>query len=280
MTAKDVLQRRKVGAIEVTSVSDGVFKTSLDVFLGIERAEGERLLGAAGANELQLSVNSFLFNLDGKWALTDAGTGPTMGPELGHLPDNLRATGVAPEAIDYVLLTHMHPDHSNGLVDAAGKPYFPNAQLIMHEEEARFWLEREEKPSDPERLRRNTEAARRVTASYRARMRTVRDGEVLPGLSAVLQAGHTPGHTAWLLQSQGDRLLIWGDIVHMAAIQVPRPDAALVFDVDPEAARAARRRTFEWAVQERLRVAGAHLPAPGFSYLQRDGDGYRLEADA
>jgi glyoxylase-like metal-dependent hydrolase (beta-lactamase superfamily II) len=98
---------------------------------------------------------------------------------------------------------------------------------------------------------------------------------VLPGISAVLQAGHTPGHTGWLVQSNGERLLVWGDIVHLASVQVPRPDAALVFDVDPQAACATRRRVFERVAAERLCVAGAHLDFPGFGSLARDGAGYR-----
>jgi glyoxylase-like metal-dependent hydrolase (beta-lactamase superfamily II) len=75
-------------------------------------------------------------------------------------------------------------------------------------------------------------------------------------------------------------VLIWGDVVHLAAVQVPRPDAALVFDVDPQAARATRRRTFDRVAADRLRVAGAHLDFPGFGYIVRHGAGYRFESDA
>jgi glyoxylase-like metal-dependent hydrolase (beta-lactamase superfamily II) len=101
---------------------------------------------------------------------------PTMGPTLGKLPQNLRAIGVAPDEIDILLLTHLHPDHSLGLVDEAGRAVFPNAELVVHEIEAAFWLDRTPMPDDSERVTRNTKAQRTVTAPYRDRIRRIADG--------------------------------------------------------------------------------------------------------
>jgi len=100
----------------------------------------------------------------------------------------------------------------------------------------------------------------------------------LPGITAMLRPGHTPGHTNWLIQSGGERLLIWGDIVHLAAVQLPRPDAALVFDINPALAKATRQAVFEWVCAEDIPVAGAHLPAPGFWRLNRGGGRFAIEA--
>ena len=111
-------------------------------------------------------------------------------------------------------------------------------------------------------------------------MRTVRDGEVAPGVSALLLAGHTPGHTGWLIASGRSSLLIWGDLVHLASIQVPRPDTGLVYDVDPQAACATRRRMFDRIAADRLAVAGAHLDFPGFGTIVREGTGFAFEAAA
>src|SRR6185295_6568360 len=97
-----------------------------------------------------LDVNCFLIRHGGKLMLSDAGTGTSYQPTLGKLPQNLRAIGVDPAAIDISLLTHLHPDHSLGLVDAADQPIFPRAELIVHEVEAAFWLDREMKPEDSE----------------------------------------------------------------------------------------------------------------------------------
>jgi glyoxylase-like metal-dependent hydrolase (beta-lactamase superfamily II) len=196
------------------------------------------------------------------------------------VPRQLRAAGVSPEQIDHVLLTHIHPDHSNGLINANGQPIYPNAELVVHEREAAFWLDRDPASGATERIRRNIGKAAATTGPYRARMRTVKDGEGLPGVSAVLLPGHTPGHTGWLIHSGRDSVLIWGDLVHLAAVQVPCPDAALVFDVDPQAARETRRRMFDRAAADRQRVAGAHLDAPGIGYIVRHGTGYRFEPAA
>jgi glyoxylase-like metal-dependent hydrolase (beta-lactamase superfamily II) len=269
----------KIGSIEITALSDGPFPAALDSFVEFDRADTERLTGRRIDETVILPVNSYLLKLGAKWALVDTGCGPTMGPALGQLPKALRAFGVAPEAIDYVLLTHIHPDHAMGLTDAAGYAVFPNAELIVHEQEAAFWLDQDAATGATERIRRNIGKAKATTAPYRDRMRTVRDGEALPGVSAMLLPGHTPGHTGWLIHSGSDGVLIWGDVVHLAAVQVPRPDAALVFDVDPQAARATRQRTFDQVAADRLRVAGAHLDFPGFGHIVRHGASYRFEPD-
>jgi glyoxylase-like metal-dependent hydrolase (beta-lactamase superfamily II) len=267
----------KIGDIEVTALSDGPFPAPLDSFVEFDRTEVERLTGRGIADKVILPVNSYLLKLGTQWALVDTGCGPTMGPELGQLPKALAGFGVAPEAIDYVLLTHIHPDHAMGLADATGNAVFPNAELIVHEQEAAFWLDQDESFGATERIRRNIGKAKTVTAPYRARMRRVRDGEALPGVTPTLLPGHTPGHTGWHIHSGSEGVLIWGDVVHLPAVQVPRPEAALVFDVDPQAARATRKRTFDRVATDRLRVAGAHLDFPGFGHIVRHGANYRWE---
>jgi glyoxylase-like metal-dependent hydrolase (beta-lactamase superfamily II) len=108
----------------------------------------------------------------------------------------------------------------------------------------------------------------------------VRDGEAAPGVSAVLLAGHTPGHTGWLVAAEGQSVLIWGDLVHLASIQVARPDTGLVYDVDPQAACQTRRRMFDRIAADKLAVAGAHLDFPGFGTIVRRGNGFAFERDA
>ena len=267
---------RTVGDIEVTAVYDGPHQVPLGFLMGIEPAEGRRLAGVTG-DALPLSVNCFLIRTGGKTILVDTGGGTTMAT-LGLLPANLRAAGVMPEDIEHVLLTHLHRDHSNGLIDAAGAAAFPKAEVSLHEEEAKFYLDRNFTNSDPERWRNGAAEARRNLAPYAGRIRRFREDEVFPGVSATLLPGHTPGHTGFLVQSAGERLLIWGDIVHLPRVQVPRPEVALAFDVDSNMARATRQRTFDRVAQERLCVAGAHLDYPGFGHVVRDGGGYRYEA--
>jgi glyoxylase-like metal-dependent hydrolase (beta-lactamase superfamily II) len=268
-----------VGEFTVTAITDGVLNSNHDVILGIDKAETARLTGVPYGEPLPLDVNCFLIRHRGRLILSDAGTGSAMGPTLGKLPQNLRAMGIAPEAIDLVMLTHLHPDHSLGLIDEAGRAVFPHAELMVHTVEAAFWLDRAAQPTDSERITRNTKAQRLATAPYRDRIRRIEDGEVLPGITAALRPGHTPGHTNWLLQSGGKRMLIWGDIVHLASVQMARPDATLVFDVEPALARASRERVFEFAAAEGLLVAGAHLPFPGVGRVERTGQGFRFQAE-
>ena len=271
---------KKIGDIEITALSDGVLGTSYDVVLGVESAEIERLSGKKSTDPVTIAVNAFLLKLKDKWALIDTGSGNTMGPTLGKLPDNLRALGIAPEQIGTIFLTHLHPDHSNGLVDDDGRAVYPTAEVILHETEAAFWLDRDDASAPTERIRRNIAKASVTTGPYRARMRAVKDGEAVPGISAVHMPGHTPGHTGWLIHSGSDGLLIWGDLVHLASIQLPRPNTGLIYDVDPQLACATRARMFDRIAADRLQVAGAHLDFPGFGTIIRRGSDFRFEAAA
>jgi glyoxylase-like metal-dependent hydrolase (beta-lactamase superfamily II) len=272
---------KQVGEFTVTAVSDGVLYSNHDVILGVDKDDSARLTGVPYGQPLPLDVNSFLIRHRGKLILSDAGTGQALQPiqkHLGKLPENLRAIGVDPSAIDIVMLTHLHSDHSMGLLDEQGKPVFTKAELVIHEVEAGFWLDRALQPSDPERIVANSNKQRAVTAPYRDRIRRIRDGEVLPGITAILRPGHTPGHTNWLIQSGSERLLIWGDIVHLAAVQLARPEARLIYDVDTDLAAATRAKVLEWAASEQLTVAGAHLGFPGFGRVTRSGDRFAVEA--
>src|SRR6185312_3234587 len=274
------MSTKQVGEFTVTAVSDGVLHSNHDVILGVDKDDSARLTGVPYGQPLPLDVNSFLIRHNGKLILSDAGTGQGLYPvqkNLGKLPENLRAIGALPEAIDIIMLTHLHSDHSMGLLDEAGRKVFPNAELILHEVEAAFWLDRTLQPGDSERVVNNSKKQRALTAPYRDRLRRVKDGEVLPGITAMLRPGHTPGHTNWLIQSGGERLLIWGDIVHLAAVQLARPEARLIYDVDTDLAARTRAEVLDWAAREKLVVAGAHLGFPGFGRVTRSGDRYGIE---
>jgi glyoxylase-like metal-dependent hydrolase (beta-lactamase superfamily II) len=275
------MSTKKVGEFTVTAVSDGVLYTSHDVILGVDKEESGRLLGIPYGQKVPIDVNSFLIRHNGKLILSDAGTGQGLQPvqkNLGKLPENLRTLGAPPEAIDIIMLTHLHSDHSLGLVDEQGRAVFPKAELFIHEVEAAFWLDRTLQPNDTERIVGNSNKQRATLAPYKGRIRRIKDGEVLPGITAMMRPGHTPGHTNWLIQSGGERLVIWGDIVHLAAVQLARPEARLIYDVDTEMAAVTRQKVLDWAARERLTVAGAHIGFPGFGRVTRSGERFAIAA--
>jgi glyoxylase-like metal-dependent hydrolase (beta-lactamase superfamily II) len=267
----------RIGDYTITAYSDGLFETTIDVTVGVDKEMTQKLSGKSLTEPVFLSVNAFLVEGRGIRALVDAGSGDTMGPALGKLPDNLRAAGVAHDSITHVLLTHIHPDHSNGLIDSDGKAWFPKAEVIVQDIEWKFWCERELSQAAHERQRGNMVRARAALAPYAKRTTRIGDGEALPGIRAQMSPGHTPGHNAWIIEGGGDSLMIWGDTIHMAFMQLARPEIAFMFDAHPAQAVASRRRLLDQATTERMRVAGMHLDFPGFGFLARRGQGYSLE---
>ena len=270
--------RRRIGDIVVTALSDGFLDAPYEVIANAAPDEIDAALSARfRPTPPRISVNAFLIQSAGRTALIDTGSGSSMGPTLGWLPANLVSAGVSPAGIDSVLLTHMHPDHSNGLCDAEGRPVFSSAELVMHEDEVAHWSDDSAMARADERQRvRYFQAARAQLEPYRSQLRTIRSGEVFPGVTAMPIPGHTPGHTAYLVASGRDELLIWGDIVHVPEVQTARPQITMVFDTDPDAAAATRQKMFERVAAERLLVTGMHLHFPGFAHVVADRGRYEL----
>jgi glyoxylase-like metal-dependent hydrolase (beta-lactamase superfamily II) len=267
--------RQAVGDLTVTAINDGTFRADFDLIAGIDHAECARLERAAlRALPPLMTMNTFLVETGKTVALIDTGCGASMGPTLGMTTANLEAIGIAPDDVDIILMTHLHLDHMNGLIDEQGAAVFPNAELLVHEEELSFV----DDPSAPARAPEPTHgffaAAHAAIGPYRSRLRTVKEGPVLPGVAAISTPGHTPGHTAWLMESAGDRLLVWGDIVHMPSIQLAVPEAGTVLDIDRELAVQTRRRMLDMAATEGLKVAGIHHDFPAFGYIRRQGPAY------
>ena len=269
---------RRLGPFLVTALSDGHVDPPPDAVRGVTPGEAKALMVAGtGLPGTRISVNAFAIRGGGRTLLVDAGSGTTMGPSCGRLPENLHAAGIDAAAVDAVLLTHVHPDHSNGLTSDEGVALFPRAEVHVHAAELAHWFDDAAMAAATERARtRYFEAARFRLAPYRDRIRTFTDGAVLPGIAAVPCPGHTPGHSAFRIDGGDEAMLIWGDTVHVPELQVPRPDVTMLYDADPAMAAASRRAIFELVVRDGLVVGGMHLHFPGFARMAGPEDGYRV----
>lgn len=269
---------RRLGELVISAVSDGYIDPSLEVARSVSAAEAARLITAGtGRPTPRISVTMFVVRSAANTWLVDAGSGTTLGPTCGWLADNLAAAGIAFADVDAVLLTHVHPDHSNGLTGDDGKALFPNAEIVVHENEIGFWFDDAAMAAATERARtRYFQSARFRLAPYRDRIRTFRDGEVVPGIAAIPCPGHTPGHCSYRLSSGGEELLIWGDTVHIPELQVPRPDITMIYDTDQPRAAASRTAIFDLAVRDNLLIGGMHLHFPSFARMTKEHGGYRL----
>lgn len=269
-----------VGGMAITAVWDGTLDATLETIRGLDRAEARRLIAVAqrdtGADPLVLPVRGFLIRSGGHLALVDTGSGTSKGASMGLLPASLAALGVAPAAIDSVILTHLHMDHIGGLIDDAGTAAFPNAELVVHHREAEYFIDTPRERLDARSVR-SIDFVRKAVAAYGARVRRVADGEGLAGIAARLAPGHTPGHTAWRITSKGETAVILGDVVHLAAIQLPLPLTPMIYDIDPDVAGRTRIALLDDIVQHSMMVAGAHLPSPGLGRIVRAGAGYAFE---
>ena len=273
---------RKIGDIVVTAISDGYLDGNLEVMRNVDVEKARQLLQDAFRPARRTSVNTFLIHSKGRTAIVDTGSGNYLQPSAGFVQRNLAAAGIDPKSIDTVLLTHMHPDHSAGLTDMSnGQRLFPNAELVMHENEQAYWFDDGAMSKVDERSRQlYFLAGREQVEPYKDRTRLFQQGEVFPGVTAVPSLGHTPGHTAYLIASGKDQLMIWGDTVHVPEVQTAFPEAGMAFDTDLAAAAASRKRMFDRVSTDGILIAGMHLHFPAFSRLARRGDAYALFPEA
>jgi glyoxylase-like metal-dependent hydrolase (beta-lactamase superfamily II) len=273
------IYRYKIGDIEVTALLDGYLAFNSKLFLGSDPADVSEVLAKAGlTDDLPTSVNAYVVNTRGRTYLVDTGTGShtSFGLTLGRLESNLQAAGIKPAQIDAVILTHVHPDHAEGLVKADGTARFTNAELIVNDIEYAFWTDDGALASASDDAKPFFASARRSIAPYAKRTRKVKAGEIAPGLSFMHMPGHTPGHSIVHVSSGREQLLLIGDILHNSVIQTARPDTAIVFDLDGKQAAASRRRVLDMASADKLLLSGTHVAFPGFGKVLSEGANFKF----
>jgi len=270
--------RIMVGAYEVTALSDGTVDLPVDQLLtNITPEEVKTDLAASFETApLETSDNAFLVNTGAKLILIDSGAGSLFGPTLGKLVANLKAAGYQPEQVDEVLVTHMHPDHIGGLA-IDGKAAFPEAVVHAAKADANYWLSQTNLDAAPSAQRGFFQGAITSFQPYvdAKRLQTF-DGptEFAPGIRSIALPGHTAGHSGYLVESEGQSLLIWGDVVHVEAIQFAHPEVTIGFDSDSGQAATGRVKELADVAAHGTLVAGAHLPFPGLGHVRKQGDAY------
>ncbi|KPD12338.1 MBL fold metallo-hydrolase [Phaeobacter sp. 11ANDIMAR09] len=277
-----VLHQFSLGNARVTVLLDGHLPLGTQLFANYDAEKANAVLESGlhrmTPEGLNIPVNGYLVERGGEKILIDAGTADLMGPNLGAMRSGLAAMGVSPAEISTILLTHMHPDHSGGLVSADGTAVFPNAELVVSQVEWDFWHDDAIMASVPENSRGFFQMARTTVAPYQNRLRLI-SGEtaVVAGVTSLPLPGHTPGHTGYMLDSGDQQLLFWGDIIHSTALQFAYPDWTIAFDTDPAVTAATRHKMLDRAVSDDLLLTGSHIDFPGLGRVLRQKEGYAYQ---
>jgi glyoxylase-like metal-dependent hydrolase (beta-lactamase superfamily II) len=224
--------------------------------------------------KMQTCVNGYLINTGDQLVLVDTGGARLDRPNLGRLAENLKASGYRPEQVDMVLITHFHGDHVGGLLNADNSLVFPKADVRLSQTEADYWTAQENADKAPESRKPTFKMARDLAATLTAAGKWkpfIAGDEVAPGIKSMAVPGHTPGHSAYLVDSDGQRLVLWGDLVHSYAVQFTKPGVTIDFDSDQTQAAITRLRLFQQLAADKTLVGGAHLPFPGLGHVRADG---------
>lgn len=277
--------RMMLGRFEVTSLSDGTHPfpvhsvlTKSDGLAGgqvapldqVSPGEADALLAENGlAVPVAGSINAFLVNTGQKLILIDAGAGTLYGDCCGKLIGNIRAAGYSPEQVDDIYLTHLHADHVGGIAPG-GRIAFPNAVIHVSQADAGYWLDPGQEQKAPKLLTSMFEGDKVSLKPYieAGRFKPFKYSEPLTtGITAIAGPGHTPGHSFYMIESEGKRLLVWGDVVHVAPVQFPDPSITLAYDSDPGMAKTERLEVFAKAATEGYWIGAAHISFPGLGHV-------------
>ena len=279
--------RYKVGAFECTSINDGARSFPMpDTF--VTNVPKDDALAAAEAaympkGMVTVPFNPQLINTGSKLILIDCGNGiaalePTKGA-AGRTLQNLAAAGIDPKSIDVVLMSHLHPDHTNGIRALDGAMAFPNAEIMVPAKDWDFWMSEENaaKAQSSEMMKNYFANVKKIYAGIESKVTKYDWGkEVAPGITSIAAPGHTPGHTAFAVASGGSKVLIQSDVTNIPEFFLRNPDWHVAYDTDPALAQETRHKFYDMAAAEKAMVVGFHFTFPSIGHVEKDGSKYRL----
>jgi glyoxylase-like metal-dependent hydrolase (beta-lactamase superfamily II) len=270
--------RMMLGDFEVTALSDGTVGLPVSQLLkDTTPEETAKVLAKSYLKDpVETSVNAYLINTGAKLVLVDGGAGGLFGPTLGKLVASLKAAGYQPEQVDEIYITHMHPDHVGGL-SKDGVPVFANAVVRADKRDGEFWLSQANLDKAPDGNKGFFQGAMASMNPYvKAGKFRPYDGntDLVTGIKSHATYGHTPGHSFFVVESKGEKLVLWGDVIHAASVQFAAPAVTIAFDTDSKAAAAQRASAFAEAADKGYWVAASHLAFPGMGKLRAEGKGY------
>ena len=264
--------RIMLGDFEVTAISDGTVKLPLKDLLHAPAAKVDAALKKNFISyPVETSVNAYLINTGSKLVLVDTGAAGLFGPTLGNLMANLKASGYQPEQVDEIYITHMHPDHVGGLMNGTAMA-FPNATLRIDKTDADFWLSEAKMKAAPKDSQGFFQGAMASVNPYIAagKLKTFEgDTELMPGIKAMATHGHSAGHSVYAVESKGQKLMLWGDLMHVAAVQFDDPSVTIKFDSETKAAAKERIKAYADAAKNGYLVGSSHIAFPGLGHVRK-----------
>jgi glyoxylase-like metal-dependent hydrolase (beta-lactamase superfamily II) len=275
--------RYKVGSYECTSIADGArsFPMPDNWVRNVPKAEALAAAEAAYMPKGMVTVpfNPQVINTGSKIVLIDTGNGPIPNAPVGKLILNMVAAGIDPKSVDIVIISHLHPDHANGIRTADGGLAFPNAEIKVPAPDWAFWMSDENmaKAQSNEMMKNYFANTRKVFAGLADKVTKYEwDKEVAPGITSIATPGHTPGHTSFAVASGNARVLLQSDVTNIPEFFLRHPDWHVAYDVDPDLAATTRHKFYDMAAAEKATVVGFHFAFPSIGHVERDATGYRL----
>jgi glyoxylase-like metal-dependent hydrolase (beta-lactamase superfamily II) len=279
--------RYKVGTIECTSINDGARTFPLPDNWVTNVSKDAAIAAAEAAympkGMVTVPFNPQLINTGGKLILLDSGNGisafdATKG-QVGRLLQNLAAAGVDPKSIDMVIMSHLHPDHTNGIRAADNSMAFPNAEIVVPAVDWAFWMNEDNaaKAQSNVMMKNYFANVKKIYTGIESKVKKYDwDKEIAPGITSIGTPGHTPGHTSFVIASGGSKILISADVTNIPEFFLRNPDWHVAYDADPELAQKTRHKFYDMASAEKATVVGFHFPFPAVGHVEKDGNNYRL----